>query len=112
MSEKERLRKIRDAQIAARDPGDSKIKGYDWKKHSKKHANRPKEKPLMVEMFYIMPTRWKGALIGLVGGGILGLILALLLTGEAQVLASLPPLVGFVAGMVLGMALQNDPVKR
>jgi hypothetical protein len=107
--DKDRIRRIREAQLSARDPGSSKIPGYDWGKHAAKP--KPKPKPLLLDLWDILPSRWKGALYGVILGAILGVILLFVLPGEWRVLALIPVLIAGIAGMVLGKLFQNDVLK-
>lgn len=47
--EREHLQRQRDRQLAARDPGSSKIRGYDWAKHTEK-ARQHKPKPFFQDL--------------------------------------------------------------
>jgi hypothetical protein len=107
--ERQRLAKLRKAQIAARDPGSSKIKGYDWAKHAAKP--KPKQKPFLIDFFDILPNRWKGALLGFGFGAIIALFLWFLLPDEWKALLIIPLLVGAVVGMVVGKVMQNDVLR-
>jgi hypothetical protein len=105
-TDKEHARRIREAQLRARDPGDSKIPGYDWAKHSAKP--RPKRPPLLVEMFTLLPHRWRGLIFGMVFGGIVGLIMRLLLLNdELAILALVPVLICGIVGFVIGAVMQT-----
>ena len=105
-NERDRLSRLREAQLNARDPGESKIKGYDWKKHYAKP--KPKPKPLVVELFDILPTRWKGAFFGVLFGAVLGAFLLFLLPTEWDLMAVVPVLICGIGGMVVGKVLQED----
>ena len=106
--EKERIRRIHDAQIAQRDPGDSKIPGYDWAKHAAKP--KPKPKPLLLDMWDILPSRWKGALYGVIFGAVIGVILLFVLPRDWHIMAVIPMLLAGVVGMILGKLMQPDPL--
>ena len=104
--DKERAKRLRDRRIAERHPGESKIKGYDWARHAAKP--KPKQKPFLIELFDIMPGRWKGAAMGVAFGAILGLILMLVVSEELRALALLPILMCGMGGMVIGKLMQDD----
>jgi hypothetical protein len=115
MDDKERLKKLRAKQLADRDPGESKIPGYDWKQHHKRSQHfadvrrRQENRPAIVKTWDILPTRYRGAIIGLVFGGTIAVILAFMLPAEWQLLAVVPILIGFIVGMVLGKVMQEEP---
>lgn len=108
-SEQDRYERLREAQIRARDPGPSKIRHYDWDKHAKRQKTIKKshQKPLIVDLFDVLPSRWKGALIGLVLGIIPLIAAQLLLTGEWVVLGALGMLMLGVIGFVIGAVLNK-----
>lgn len=103
--ERERLRKLKEAQINARDPGTSKIKGYDWAKHAAKPL--PKKRSALGEFWYTLPLRWKGAVRGMAFGAVLAIILVILLPGEWDFLALVPLLLCGIVGMILGLMFQE-----
>lgn len=109
-NEQERIRRLRDAQIHSRDPGVSKIRHYDWAKH----AAKPKKKqpPLLVEMFSLLPSRWKGALLGPLFGSMIGILVMLFVPDDLDALALLPVMICGVVGMILGKLFQNDTLLR
>lgn len=113
--DRERLRRIQERQLADRNPGDSKIKGYDWDKHfEKKHqvdARRKKEaaRPLLFMLWEALPPRWKGFGYGFGLGTIVGVPLLFLAPPEWRMVFVIPPLLGAVMGMFLGKALDSDP---
>ena len=109
-NDKDRIRRIRESQLAARDPGSSKIPGYDWAKHAAKP--KPKPKPLLLDLWDILPSRWKGAFYGVILGAILGVILLFVLPGELRVLALIPVLIAGIIGMVLGRIFQDDTLLK
>lgn len=112
--EQARLEKIRQQQIAARHPGASKIKGYDWSKHNKrsKEIAKSRQKPLWRELYELLPMRWRGAIIGIVFGLIVSAFLVVVvLSPDLVFLALIPPLIGGIVGMVVGKTLQDDPIK-
>ena len=107
--ERKRLQRIQEAQIAARHPGDSKIRNYDWAKHAAKP--QPKKPPWYLATFLLIPKRWRGAMIGLLLGSIFAIVLIVSLPAELDVLALLPLLICGVVGFVLGAVLQDDVKK-
>jgi hypothetical protein len=111
--DQERAQRIQDAQIRARDPGASKIKGYDWEKHGKRaqQIKKNNQKPLIVEFFDLMPSRWKGALVGLVLGFIPLIAAFIFLEGEWKVIGVLALLIFGVVGFIIG-ATTSDEIPR
>lgn len=103
---RQRLQRLHDAQIAARDPGDSQIRGYDWAKHAAKPI--PKQKPLLMEFYALLPARWKGILFGVIFGGIIGIVLVAALPYELHAMALLPMLICGIVGMVIGAMMQEN----
>lgn len=101
--ERERLRRLQENQIKARDPGPSKIRHYDWSKHRKPVL---KSEPLLVETWHMLPSRGRGAVIGLLIGLLLGVLLRLLLPPQVALLAIVPLLVCGIVGWVLGKTLE------
>jgi hypothetical protein len=99
--ERERARRIQEAQIKSRDPGPSKIRNYDW---SKQKA-APKRKSLLIEILEVFPQRYKGAAIGVILGLIVAAIIALA-APEVAVLGLAVLLVFGIVGWVLGSSLQ------
>jgi hypothetical protein len=116
MSEKEReqWQRIRDEQIRARDPGKSKIPGYDWRRHAERGREittiRQKEaqKPLLIAIYQALPGRLQAALIGLVVGAIPAVAGLFFLSGDWQMLSIIPPLVLAGVGYLIGMMLEPD----
>jgi hypothetical protein len=109
-AERERARRILEQQLKARDPGVSKIKGYDWDKHAKrsKQIQKSRQKPLLVDLYDVLPRRWKGALWGGIVG-LLPLIAGLIfLTGHWQVLGLLGLMICGVVGFVIGKVTQDE----
>jgi hypothetical protein len=103
--EQERLRaqRIRESQIKARDPGPSKIRHYDWSKHKKPP---PKQEPLLVETWHLLPSRFRGVAIGVLIGLVFAVILKLVLPANLALLAILPILICGMMGWVLGKLLE------
>jgi hypothetical protein len=115
--ERERLQRLRDAQIAARDPGPSKIPGYDWQQHIRRgqqiKAKRQSErKPLLVELFLILPGRWRGAVYGVLVGLIPAIPARLFLSDEMALLAVVPLIICGIVGYVLGAVMEPDKEDR
>jgi hypothetical protein len=111
--ERERLQRLRDSQIASRDPGPSKIPGYDWQQHAQRgqqiRAKRQADqKPLLIELFLLLPGRWRGAIYGLLVGLIPAIPARLLLSDEMVMLAVVPLIVCGIAGYVLGAVMEPD----
>lgn len=110
--DKEKLRRIREAQISARNPGDSKIKGYNWDKHygKKKQIEAKRktesERALIIVLWKELPARWKGFCYGFILGTLAGLP-ALLLPTEWRLLVVVPQLVGAIIGMIVGQSTEN-----
>jgi hypothetical protein len=115
-AEKERARRIRRSQIADRDPGDSKIKGYNWDKHYQKkrkvdkQKKRDAERPLVIVLWEWLPTRWRGFAYGLALGTIIGIVIILLVPPELRVLIVVPQGIGMILGLVIGKAVEEPPV--
>jgi hypothetical protein len=112
-SERERLQKLRDSQITARHPGISKIRNYDWEAHARRgrvinKKLKARQKPLPLDLYDLLPRRWKGAIIGS-GIGLLVLIAAAFLLSDIGVFLGLVGLVICgVVGFVLGAVLQEE----
>lgn len=108
--EQERLQRIREEQLRARDPGSSKIRGYDWSSHSKraKAVQKSRQKPLLVELYDVLPGRWKGALNGLIFGIAVAVILGIVLPTEWDILVLVPLLFAAIIGFVLGSVLAKQ----
>lgn len=113
-SERDRLQRIREQQIKARDPGKSKIPGYDWQQHAARgraiNASRRKkaERPWVVRTYELLPGRLKGAVIGLWVGAFPAIAGLILLSGEWKMLAIIPPMVFAVLGYLIGMMMEPD----
>ncbi len=105
--ERERLKRLREQQIASRDPGPSKIRHFDWSTTGKKPITRP-PKPFLVELWEILPNRWKGALYGFLFGAVIAAFLLFLLPDEWDILAVVPLLIASVVGMVIGKLFQEE----
>lgn len=105
----ERLKRLRDAQIASRDPGNSKIRHYDWGKHAAKP--QPKKRFFLLNEWYYLPTRIKGSLLGMLFGVLLAFILRLtVLNSDTELLMIVPILICFIVGFVLGAMFQEKPL--
>lgn len=105
--ERERLKRLREQQIASRDPGASKIRNFDWSTTGKKPITRA-PKPFLVEFWELLPKRWKGALYGFLFGVALALILVFLLPPDFDILAVAPVLIGSIVGLVIGKLFQEE----
>lgn len=106
----ERARRIRDSQLSQRDPGVSKIKGYDWSKHAQrgKQIQKSRQKPLLADLFDLLPPRWKGAVVG-IGVGLVPLIAAqIFLRGEWVILGLVGLLLCVIIGFVVGASTANE----
>lgn len=107
---KERLKRIQEAQIKARDPGSSIIRNYDWAKHAKL-GSRHKQRSYVADFFLSMLYRWRGLLMGFCFGAGIGFLLnALLLNEETRLLALVPVLITSIIGYVVGRVME-DPVQ-
>lgn len=110
--ERQRAARLRQQQLSARDPGPSKIRGYDWDKHARKGQTLKKQqKPFLVELFAVFPGRWRGVMFGLALALVPALIIAGLTQNEWRVLALLPPLIFGIGGYVVG-AVTEDKIDR
>lgn len=106
--ERQRVARLRQQQVSARDPGPSKIRGYDWGQHAKKGSQlRKNQKPFLVEFVRIIPTRWKGVILGLLLSLIAVVAILALTPPELNLLAVVPPLLFGMSGYVLGVVLQD-----
>jgi hypothetical protein len=101
--ERERIRRLRDSQVTARDPGPSKIRHYDWSKHRKPV---PKSEPFLIETYHLLPGRGRSAVIGVGIGLVFGILLRLLLPAHLALLAIVPVIICGVVGWVLGKTLE------
>ena len=116
-TEKERARRIRQAQIADRDPGDSKIKGYNWDRHYQKkrrvdkQKTRDAERPLVIVLWETLPTRWRGFAYGLLVGTIIGVIVIFVVPPELRVLMVIPQGLGMIIGLAVGKVMEEPPLK-
>jgi hypothetical protein len=108
-SEEERIRRLRDAQIRARDPGPSKIKGYDWSAHARRGAQikKKRQRTLLVDLFDALPARWKGVAGGFVFGLIFMVAAQVFLTGEWRLLGLVGLLISMVVGYIVGTSVQT-----
>lgn len=108
--EKERLKKIREAQIKARDPGSSKICNYDWGKHAQL-AER-KQKMTLRTLFLDLPGRWQGAMAGFFFGTGLAIFMNILfLTDTTRLLVFIPMIISMIIGFVVGKSTEDDPMQ-
>jgi hypothetical protein len=112
--ERERAQRIRDSQLSARNPGVSKIKGYDWSKHDKRsqQIRSKRQKPVLIDLFDLLPPRWKGAIVGM-GVGLLPLLAAqIFLIGDWKILGIVGLLVCLIIGFVVGAATQDEAQEK
>ena len=101
--ERRRAEQLSREQLKARDPGASKIRGYDWSQHARKGAaQNKKRKPFLAELFGLFPGRWKGVMIGFPLALVPTVLIISVTEGEWRVLALLPPLIFCISGYVLG----------
>jgi hypothetical protein len=111
--ERERLPRLRDAQITSRDPGQSKIPGYDWQQHARrgqqlKTKHKAEQKPLLIDLFLLLPKRWQGAVIGTLVGAIPAIAGYLLLSEDMALLAVVPLILLGVIGYVSGCVIEPE----
>ena len=108
-TEDERRKRIKRQQLARRDPGDSKIKGYDWGKHAQRtrQISQKKQKPLLVELWQALPARWSWLIYGFLIGTFFGLFAVVLLPPDFRFLIIIPQLVCMLVGMVLGTLIDK-----
>jgi hypothetical protein len=108
-TEDERRKRIKRQQLARRDPGDSKIKGYDWGKHAQRTRQiaKKKQKPLLVELWQTTPARWQWLIYGFFLGTFFGLFVVVLLPPDLSFLIIVPQLVCMLCGMFLGTLIDN-----
>lgn len=107
--ERQRVARLRQQQIGTRDPGPSKIRGYDWSKAADrtKKIQKQKQRPLIVELFEVLPSRWRGGVYGCLLSIIPTLVIAGMTQGDFRVLALLPPLIFGIGGFVVGSLFQE-----
>lgn len=92
----ERIQRIRDQQVRARDP-----RARDRKRQQKISARCREETFSLQDVLKNIPTKWWGMIIG----GIIGLVVAIVLSKAIETEASWVEYVGYVivlAGIVLG----------
>jgi hypothetical protein len=102
--ERERARRIRDAQIEQRDPG-PRIKDVNW---TREGQPKRKPEPLLVSMFNVLPGRYQGALIGLVLGLLLVIVAVLVLPSDLKILGLAGLLICCVLGFAVGGATDKN----
>jgi len=107
--ERQRASRLLKKQINSRDPGPSKIRGYDWGKAAErgKVIKKNNQKPLLVELFDVFPARWKGVMIGLLLAIIPTIVITMMTQDIWRVMALLPPLVFGIGGFVVGSMMQE-----
>ncbi|MDZ4764028.1 MAG: hypothetical protein SGI73_05700, partial [Chloroflexota bacterium] len=91
--ERQRAQRLTDQQIATRNPGASKIRGYDWDAHSKRSKQIQKTRKRGIKaLLSVLPGRWRGVTTGLLFSTPWSLVGVLLLPAEFDVLALIPML--------------------
>lgn len=114
MDNKERLRQIKQQQVNARNPGESKIRGYDWGKHDHKaqriavQKRKKQQRFILFEIWEILPGRWKGVVYGVLFGAVMSIPLLFVLPSNWHFMVLLPLLICGIVGMILGKTLQDD----
>ncbi len=99
-SERQRLAQTQQRQLSTRAP--RPFAAMNGKKAAKKH-----QRPLLIELFDILPARWKGILLGLLLSLGPSYLISLNTTGDARLL-SVAPLLGFIlVGFIVGLVVQN-----
>ena len=101
-SDLERLKRIRDRQLSARDPGKKQRKIQQTITHKHRRASQPFS---MGRMIAEVPKRWTGAFIGLVFGVIAVIVLPLIMDPTQGTVLGFG-LMGFIAlmGFLVGRA--------
>ena len=100
--ERQRLQRLRDQQIRARDPGPSKIPHYDWV-----HQRARPRRSLRREILDAVPTRFRGLVFGLLFG--IGIAILIGLFAPAlDVLGVLAIPISMIVGWVLGAVIQSQ----
>lgn len=99
VQERQRIARLRQQQVKERAPRASQaLRGQGTKKQ---------QRPFLIELFDILPARWKGIAIGLLISLIPSYWVSVLTTGDSRVL-SLVPLLGLIAvGYIVGVFIQN-----
>ena len=112
--ERERIQRLRDAQINQRNPGESKIRGYDWSAHAKRgqQIKKKTQKPLLADLYAVLPSRWKGALAGFAVGLVPLLAGQIFLEGDWKLLGLVGMLVCLIVGFVIGAATTYETAKK
>ncbi len=108
--DKAEIERLRRKQLNQRDPGESKIRGYDWSKHDKrsKEVRARNKKPLLVEVIEALPGRWRGMFNGLLFMGVLSAFLAIVvLPSDWDFLVLIPLLMGAAVGFIVGKATET-----
>ena len=110
-NERERLKKLRDRQLSARNPGktDSRIM-----KQVARRGQRKQKKVTFSEMVRDLPHKWRGLFLGAVAGMFLWLLLYVLAEGMWIDLVGIFAIVFLaVLGFALGQAFDaRDELKR
>jgi hypothetical protein len=107
--ERRRLERLRQQQLGTRDPGASKIKGYDWSIHAQRSkALKRRRQSIFGEVFGVLPTRFRGVLIGGLVGSVGSIIILVLVPDTWKPLALVPLLICAIGGWVLGATIQEN----
>ena len=97
---RERIAHTQQRQISERAP--RPLTAMNGKKTAKK-----KQRPLLIELFDILPARWKGITLGLLLSLAPSYLISLNTTGDARLL-SIAPIFGFILiGFIVGLVAQN-----
>ncbi|MBL8130263.1 MAG: hypothetical protein JNL42_00270 [Anaerolineae bacterium] len=103
--ERQRVAALRRQQVRDRAPRANKaLRGQPGQK---------KQRPLLIELFDLLPARWKGALIGLAVALVPSFVISGATSGDQRLLSVIPLLgliaVGFVGGTLLQNRLEDRP---
>jgi hypothetical protein len=109
--EQERLKRLRDRQLADRDPLVKQRQLQQYTAQRERRANKPLN---LGEMWADIPKVWKGALLGIVAGLIALLVVPIFWTSTVALLCVAGgTLVVVIFGMLVGRALDwRDEVKH
>ena len=94
VDERERLKRLRDRQLQARDP-----RSIDRKTHRvvSQRRGRRQKRVTIVEMYTDVPAQWRGLFLGVLVGAVVSIVLPLLFEG------TWPELVGLASLLVLAI---------
>ncbi len=108
--ERERLRKLREEALRRRDPGSSKIPGYNWDRPSQIASRRQERlgKAKKEGGFSDLHPAWQGTLLGLLIGGVLSLLLLAVVSSQNQRFAAVPVVALTMLGFALGWAMYTQ----